>query len=56
MSVEGKPLRQLKVAENSPKMVEQAVITASGIHSTSYNFTEGTVPYNLDTVILAPSL
>ncbi|MDC9596383.1 inositol monophosphatase family protein [Xenorhabdus anantnagensis] len=51
MNVEGKPLRQLKIAENSPEIVEQAVITASGIHSTSYNSAEGTVAYNLDALV-----
>ncbi|CDG22040.1 Histidinol-phosphate phosphatase HisN [Xenorhabdus poinarii G6] len=51
MHVEGKPLRQLKIAENSPETVEQAVIAASGIHSTRYHFTEGTVAYHLDGLV-----
>ncbi|WP_340614727.1 inositol monophosphatase family protein [Xenorhabdus thailandensis] len=51
MSVEGKPLRQLKIAENSPEMVKQAVITASGIHSTSYDLADGTIAYNLDSLV-----
>ncbi|MDC9615722.1 histidinol-phosphate aminotransferase [Xenorhabdus khoisanae] len=51
MSVEGKPLRQLKIAENSPERVEQAVITASGIHSTSYHLADGAIAYNLDSLV-----
>ncbi|WP_047682454.1 MULTISPECIES: inositol monophosphatase family protein [Xenorhabdus] len=51
MSVEGKPLRQLKIVGNSPEFIENAVIAASGIHSSSYNLVDGSVPYNLDTLV-----
>ncbi|PHM39492.1 histidinol-phosphate aminotransferase [Xenorhabdus mauleonii] len=50
-SVEGKPQQQLKIAKNSPETVEQAVITASGIHSTNYNLADGTIAYDLDSVV-----
>ncbi|WP_446469569.1 inositol monophosphatase family protein [Xenorhabdus stockiae] len=51
MSVEGKPLRQLKVMDNSPTSVNNAVIAASGIHSSGYHLENGTVAYNLDGLV-----
>ena len=47
----GQPLRQLTLGQDSPKSLSNSVISASGIHSSSYNRREGTHAYNLDAVV-----
>ncbi|EJD6540146.1 histidinol-phosphate aminotransferase [Providencia rettgeri] len=47
----GQSLRQLKLGEQSPKSLSEAVISASGIHSSHYNSSEGSQIYHLDTIV-----
>lgn len=47
----GQPLRRLTLGQDAPKTLSNAVMSASGIHSSSYNRREGTQVYNLDAVV-----
>lgn len=43
--------RRLTLGTDAPKEVANAVISASGIHSSTYNQREGTTIYHLDRVV-----
>lgn len=47
----GQAPRQLKLGSQSPKLLSEAVVSASGIHSSNYNPREGAHIYHLDAAV-----
>ncbi|MDB6372560.1 inositol monophosphatase family protein [Photorhabdus bodei] len=51
MSNNDASLRRLIIQNGSPDTISHAVISASGIHSSSYHLADGTIPYNLNSLV-----